>query len=276
MVIKMNYKRFVVGVTLSAFVCFLSGSAFSDDVNFSEGRRGLYIGSQYKVGVPNFSNFSAEETIPGITKKIFAMDLSKSKISEHDSFTRQYDPTYASSFAGFSGIIGYYVNDFRVEFEGSYENFEPERQWYPESSQSYKFFSLSRDTTCQDNNFIVLENNGVVNKSINVSVCYDVAGGNIPLAPYMCAGVGADYIKFLGISLPKFSCQVKFGVNYPLNVNTMLFCGGYYHKVVGNKYERVEIAYHPGTLTNVPKTTSASATLNTDYFGWEVGFRFTL
>nr|AAK28700.1 major outer membrane protein P30-20 [Ehrlichia canis] len=275
MVIKMNYKRFVVGVTLSTFVFFLSDGAFSD-ANFSEGRRGLYIGSQYKVGIPNFSNFSAEETIPGITKKIFALGLDKSEINTHSNFTRSYDPTYASSFAGFSGIIGYYVNDFRVEFEGSYENFEPERQWYPENSQSYKFFALSRNATNSDNKFIVLENNGVADKSLNVNVCYDIASGSIPLAPYMCAGVGADYIKFLGISLPKFSYQVKFGVNYPLNVNTMLFGGGYYHKVVGDRYERVEIAYHPTALSDVPRTTSASATLNTDYFGWEIGFRFAL
>ncbi|AHX03219.1 surface antigen family protein [Ehrlichia chaffeensis str. Heartland] len=271
----MNYKKFVVGVALATLLSFLPDNSFSD-ANVPEGRKGFYVGTQYKVGVPNFSNFSAEETLPGLTKKIFALGLDKSGISSHSNFTQAYNPTYASNFAGFGGVIGYYVNDFRVEFEGAYENFEPERQWYPEGGESHKFFALSRESTVQDNKFIVLENDGVIDRSLNVNFCYDIAHGSIPLAPYMCAGVGADYVKFLGISLPKFSYQVKFGVNYPVSVNVMLFGGGYYHKVIGNRYERVEIAYHPAGLSEHPKTTSASATLDTDYFGWEVGMRFTL
>ncbi|KJV63495.1 MULTISPECIES: P44/Msp2 family outer membrane protein [Ehrlichia] len=271
----MNYKKFVIGVALSTLLSFLPYNAFSG-TNIPEGGNGLYIGTQYRVGVPNFSSFSVQETLPGLTKRIFALGFSESDITTHSGFKQVYNPTYASNFAGFSGVVGYYVDDFRIEFEGSYENFEPERQWYPEGSESYKFFALSRSDTMAENKFIVLENNGVMNKSLNVNFCYDVAHGYVTLAPYVCAGVGVDYIKFLGISLPKFSYQVKFGVNYPVSVNIMLFGGGYYHKVVGNKYERVEIAYHPSSFADVPKVTSASATLGTDYFGWEVGMRFAL
>ena len=274
----MNYKKFVLSVALSTLFSFLPNNSFSD-VIIPEEKRGFYIGTQYRVGVPNFSDFSAEETIPGLTKKIFALGFDQTDITKHTSFTQVYNPTYASSFSSFSGVMGCYFNNVRIEFEGSYSNFEPERQLYPEGSQSHKFFALSRDgdeNTAANNKFIVLENNGVIDRSLNVNLCYDVVRGSVPLAPYMCAGIGADYIKFLGISLPKFSYQVKFGVNYPVKNDVMLFGGGYYHKVMGSRYERVEIAYHPSGLTDVPKTTSASANLDTDYFGWEVGIRFTL
>ncbi|MGN7618842.1 MAG: P44/Msp2 family outer membrane protein [Ehrlichia sp.] len=253
----------------------MPNNSFSDVVVSGE-KRGFYIGTQYKVGVPNFSDFSAAETIPGLTVGIFALDYDAADITKSSSFTRAYDPTYASSFNGFSGVMGCYFNNIRVEFEGSYSSFEPERQFYPEGSNSYKFFALSRGRdSVQDKKFVVLENNGVIDRALNVNFCYDVTGGSVPLSPYVCAGVGADYIKFLGISLPKFSYQVKFGVNYPVSGSVILFGGGYYHKVIGSKYERVEVAHHPA-IEEPPKITSASANLSTGYFGWEVGIRFAL
>nr|ABO36257.1 Omp-1-17 [Ehrlichia ewingii] len=268
----MNYKKFVLSVALSTLFSFLPDSSFSDVV-VSEEKRGFYVGTQYRVGVPNFSNFSAAETIPGLTKKIFALSYDATDITKETSFKQAYDPTYASSFNSFSGVMGCYFNSMRIEFEGSYSHFESERQFYREGSNNYKFFALSREETITSKKFVVLENNGVIDRSLNVNFCYDITRGDVPLAPYVCAGVGADYIKFLGISLPKFSYQVKFGVNYPVKSNIMLFGGGYYHKVVGSKYERVEIAYHP-SIEEAPKITSASANLNTDHFGCEVGIRF--
>ena len=57
----------------------------------------------------------------------------------------------------------------------------------------------------------------------------------------------------------------------------MLFGGGYYHKVIGNKYNRVKAAYHhPRNVINQnPKITFVSANLDIDYFGYEVGVRFS-
>ena len=277
----MSYKKFVLGVALSTLFSFLPNGALSDLI-LPEEKSGFYVGSQYRIGVPNFSNFEAEETIPGVTKKIFALGIGKNDITKPDSFTQTYSPTYASSFSSFSGVVGHYFNNIRIEFEASYSNFEPDRQLYPEGSQSHKFFALSRSDnagtsiTVQNNGFIVLENNGLIDRSLNLNFCYDIAGGHVPLAPYMCAGIGADYVKFLGISLPKFSYQLKFGVNYPVNNDFMLFGGLYYHKVVGSRYERVEIAYHPSGLSAAPKTTSASANLDASYFGCEIGIRFAL
>ncbi|GAT76743.1 Map1-related protein [Ehrlichia ruminantium] len=282
---EMNYKEFVLGVTLSALLFSLLPQRAISDMDVSENRSRFYAGVQYRTGIPNFDNFSASETIPGLTKGVYGLDLdlSKSDITKRANFTRLYNPTYSTSSTGIGGMFGYYFDNIRMEFETSYSNFGIERQWYTEGSQSHKFCAVSRQDNAAPNtdlnnnrDFVVLENNGVKIRTLNVNFCYDVAHGNIPLAPYVCAGIGGDYVKFIGVSLPKFSYQLKFGVNYPLSIRTMLFGGGYYHKVMGSKYDRVKVVYHPVQLSTVPKMTFVSANLDIDYFGCEVGIRFFL
>ncbi|QGR03863.1 P44/Msp2 family outer membrane protein [Ehrlichia ruminantium] len=279
---KMNYKKFILGVTLNALLFSLLPERAVSNTDITENGNRFYAGIQYKAGIPHFDDFSASETIPGLTKGVYGLglDLAKSDITKRSNFTRVYNPTYSTSSTGLGAMFGYYFDNVRVELETSYLNFGIERQWYPEGSESHKFCAVARKDNAStnlenDHEFVVLENDGVKVKTLNINFCYDVAHGNIPLAPYVCAGIGGDYIKFIGVSLPKFSYQLKFGVNYPMSSRTMLFGGGYYHKVIGNQYNMVKLAYHH-ELSAMPKFTYVSANLDVGYFGCEIGIRFFL
>ena len=158
----MNYKKFVLSITLNALLFSLLPGRAVSNVNIYESNR-FYTGIQYRAGIPNFDNFSASETIPGLTNGVYGLDLdlTKSDITKLANFTRLYHPTYSTSFAGVAGVFGYYFDNVRVELETSYSSFGIERQWYPEKSHSHKFCAVARSSNLSNvsEGFVVLENN---------------------------------------------------------------------------------------------------------------------
>ncbi|KJV69409.1 P44/Msp2 family outer membrane protein [Candidatus Neoehrlichia procyonis] len=280
----MSYKK----LRLVIFIIFcMIGEGFSVESFSQQGVNGsFYISGQYKPGISVFSNFYANETLPTSNTKgkyVYGLDVNYRYMvpgMTNSDFTRVLqDINYDNNLLGFAFSVGYYYyNNLRIEFECAFENFNPSQGNYKFENHQYfavPYCTEARESSCvplQTNKFVVLKNEGIFLGSGIVSICYDVMY-NEGLYPYICGGAGVESVSFLKIKEPKFAYQAKFGMNYYVNSNVMIFCGGYYHGIAGNEYRRIPVYAYPDNSRTI---TDISAQLDTAYFGLEIGLRLLL
>ncbi|ABD44654.1 major outer membrane protein OMP-1H [Ehrlichia chaffeensis str. Arkansas] len=298
----MNHKSmlFTIGTALISLLS-LPNVSFSGIINNNANNLGIYISGQYKPSVSVFSNFSVKETnfttqqLVALKKDIDSVDISTnadSGINNPQNFTIPYIPKFQDNAASFSGALGFfYARGLRLEMEGSYEEFDVKNPGgYTKVKDAYRYFALAREMqsgqTCPKHKetsgiqphgiyHTVMRNDGVSISSVIINGCYNFTLSNLPISPYMCVGMGIDAIQFFDSLHIKFAHQSKLGITYPLSSNVHLFADSYYHKVIGNKFKNLRVQ-HVYELQQVPKVTSAVATLDIGYFGGEVGVRFIL
>ncbi|QGR02937.1 P44/Msp2 family outer membrane protein [Ehrlichia ruminantium] len=283
--INMNYKKILVRSALISLMSFLPYQSFADPVNSSNmgnenSKEGFYISAKYNPSIPHFRKFSAEETpIYGTespTKKVFGLKKDGS-IKTFGDFTRT-DVSFDAQnnfISGFSGSIGYIMDGPRVEIEAAYQKFNPKNpNNETDTSDYYKYDALSRADVMTDKKYVVLKNDGIAFSSLMFNACYDITAEGVPFIPYACAGIGADLISIFDDINLKFAYQGKIGISYPITPEISAFIGGYYHGLIGNKFNKIPVKL-PVTLTDAPQSTSASVTLDAGYFGGELGVRFT-
>ncbi|KYW93863.1 P44/Msp2 family outer membrane protein [Ehrlichia ruminantium] len=283
--INMNYKKILVRSALISLMSFLPYQSFAEPVSSNNignenAKEGFYISAKYNPSIPHFRKFSAEETPvygkDSPTKKVFGLKKEGS-ITKYSDFTRT-DISFEGQnnfISGFSGSIGYIMDGPRVEIEAAYQKFNPKNPANEtDTSDYYKHYGLSRAEAMADKKYVVLTNNGVTFSSLMFNACYDITAEGVPFIPYACAGIGADLISIFDDINLKFAYQGKIGISYPITPEISAFIGGYYHGVIGNKYNKVPVKL-PVTLTDAPQSTSASVTLDAGYFGGELGVRFT-
>ncbi|AHX09281.1 P44/Msp2 family outer membrane protein [Ehrlichia chaffeensis] len=294
----MNHKSmfFTIG---TALICLLSLPNVSFSGITDNNAIGIYISGQYKPSVSVFSNFSVKETnfptqqLVALKKDIDSVEVSANAdqgISKPENFTIPYIPKFQDNAASFSGALGFfYSRGLRLEIEGSYEEFDVENPGgYTKVRDAYRYFALARKMensqsypkvkeSSEPNGIYhtVMRNNGLSISSVIINGCYNFTLGNLPILPYMCIGMGIDAIQFFDVLHIKFAHQSKLGITYPLSSNVHLFADSHYHKVIGNKFKNLSVQ-HVYELQEVPKVTSAVATLDIGYFGGEVGVRFIL
>ncbi|AHX03226.1 surface antigen family protein [Ehrlichia chaffeensis str. Heartland] len=283
----------------TAIVCLslLPGISFSETINSSIKKQpGLYISGQYKPSVSVFSNFSVRETnVP--TKQLIALKKeidsvaidttgnANAGISKPENFTIPYTAEFQDNVANFNGAIGYsFPDSLRIEIEGFHEKFDVKNPGgYTQVKDAYRYFALARDLKNgafqpKENNtgiyHTVMKNDGLSILSTMVNICYDFSVDELPVLPYMCAGMGINAIEFFDALHVKFAYQGKLGISYQLFTKVNLFLDGYYHQVIGNQFKNLNVN-HVYILKESPKVTSAVATLDIAYFGGEVGIRFT-
>ncbi|AHX05142.1 surface antigen family protein [Ehrlichia chaffeensis str. Liberty] len=280
----------------TAVACLLlsPGISFSETINNSAKKQpGLYISGQYKPSVSVFSNFSVKETnVP--TKQLIALkkdinsvavdSTASTGIGKPDNFTIPYTVEFQDNVANFNGAIGYSFSDgLKIEIEGFHEKFDVKNPGgYTNVKDAYRYFALARDLKtdsfqpkAKDSGIYhtVMKNDGLSILSTMVNVCYDFSLGELPVLPYICAGMGINAIEFFDALHVKFAYQSKLGINYQLFTKVNLFVGGYYHQVIDNQFKNLNVN-HVDTLAKSPKVTSAVATLDIAYFGGEAGVRF--
>lgn len=291
----MSKKRFIIIGT--ALTLLLPNASFSEVIISNNRHSVLYVSGQYKPGISHFRKFSVKETnAPTIQLVGLKHDVTsiKKTINTSTNFNVPYKVTFQNDIISFSGAIGYSSSKGpRVELEGSYEEFDVIDPGDYLIKDAHRYFAVPRamndsiPTTPNDKKFTVMRNDGISIASVMFNGCYDIPLSKLGMSPYICAGIGGDFIEFFDVLHIKPAYQGKIGINYSLFVKANLFIDGYYHKVIGKQFNNLSVQ-HVVTLKTLtteagdaevsaktdPTTAYAVAILNVGYFGGEIGMRF--
>ncbi|MCZ6902518.1 MAG: P44/Msp2 family outer membrane protein [Rickettsia endosymbiont of Ixodes persulcatus] len=277
----MNKKQFITIGTTLAYLLLLPSISFSEvNNNVTSQPSGLYISGQYKPGISHFNKFSVKETYHDTAQLIGLKHqaVSINSFNTNTDFNVPYKVTFQNNITSFSGAIGYSDSTGpRFELEGSYEKFDVTDPGDCVVKDTYRYFALAREVTSNNpstGKFTVMKNDGVSIASVMFNGCYDISLKDLEISPYVCAGIGGDFIEFFDALHIKLAYQGKLGLNYYLSTRTSLFIDGYYHKVIGNQFHNLNVR-HVVDLSTDPKPVYAVATLNIGYFGGEIGVRLT-
>ena len=272
-------KIITTGITLACLL--LPNISFSETTNNGIDKYSrLYISGQYKPGFSYFNKFSVRET-DHYTKKLIGLKhdaISIDDLKTHSNFNIAYDNvTFQNNIISFSGAIGYSDSTgARFELEGSYEEFDVTDPGDCIVKDIYRYFALARTVDSSSpqsgGKYTVMRNDGVSITSVIFNGCYDLSLEDLEISPYVCIGIGGDFIEFFDALHIKLAYQGKLGISYSFSTRSSLFIDGYYHQVIGNQFNNLNVQ-HVVELHDAPKATSAIATLNVSYFGGEVGIR---
>ncbi|CEI84726.1 Surface antigen msp4 [Ehrlichia minasensis] len=277
------YKLYYLSFAISLAQLLFPGFAFSIDQN--NNIHGSYITVKYQPTISNFKNFHIKETDfdtedpVGFNTVVPNTDLSSLIIHYNFSALRHKDSYkfYDNDLSGLALSIGLLVKNLRIEFEGSYKNFDTKRLVRYNSREGHKFFAIPRTTTIHEmpsaNDYTVAKNNGISIISNIINLCSETKYKNF--TPYICLGIGGDFIEIFDVMRVKFTYQGKVGVSYPITSRLVLSISGQYHKVIGNKFEFLPLI-QPVELKQVPEGKCATALLTLDlkYFSSEIGLSF--
>ncbi|AHX05139.1 surface antigen family protein [Ehrlichia chaffeensis str. Liberty] len=278
----MNCKKFFITTALVSLISFLPGILFSDPVQDDNVGGNFYISGKYVPSASHFGVFSAkEEKNPTVALYGLKQDWNGVSASSHvdaDFNNKGYSFKYENNpFLGFAGAIGYSMGGPRVEFEVSYETFDVKNQGGNYKNDAHRYCALDRkatSTSATANNYVLLKNEGLLDISLMLNVCYDIINENIPFSPYMCAGVGTDLISMFKAINPKISYQGKLGLSYSINPEASVFIGGHFHKVAGNEFRDISTLKAFATPSSAATPDLATVTLSVCHFGVELGGRF--
>ncbi|AAZ68936.1 P44/Msp2 family outer membrane protein [Ehrlichia canis] len=276
----MNKKKIITVGTTLAYLLLSPNISFSEVINNDTDKYSrLYISGQYKPGFSYFNKFSVRET-DHFTKALIGLRhdaISTKNLTTNTDFNTLYKVTFQNNIISFSGAIGYSDSTgVRFELEGSYEEFDVTDPGDCIIKDTYRYFALARKTSGNHPNdngeYTVMRNDGVSITSVIFNGCYDLSLKELEISPYVCIGIGGDFIEFFDALHIKLAYQGKLGISYSFSTRTNLFIDCYYHRVIGNQFNNLNVQ-HVVELTEAPKATSAIATLNVSYFGGEVGIR---
>ena len=289
MVKKFNLVNAVLALSLFLFP-FQSFTISINDNSVTQ-KTGLYISGQYKPSISYFKNFSVAENnkimdLIGLNTGVAY--ITETTLQDNTKFDIPYIAKFKNNFTNFSSAIGYYSGQgVRLEIEGSYGNFDVANCKHCLIKDANRYFALVREKEnnkfspkAHDGNngnktsyYTFMKNNGISIASVMMNSCYDFSFSNAKISPYICVGIGGDFIEFFETTYIKFACQGKIGINYTISSSISIFTDGYYHKVINNQFKNLHVKY-PYKLKDSPTITSATAKLNIGYFGGEVGMRF--
>nr|AAO12957.1 28kDa outer membrane protein gene 17 [Ehrlichia chaffeensis] len=275
----MNCKKFFITTALVSLMSFLPGISFSDTVQGDSVSGNFYISGKYMPSASHFGVFSAKEE-KNATVAMYGLkqDWNGASASGHtdaDFNNKGYSFKYEDNpFLGFAGAIGYSMGSPRIEFEVSYETFDVKNQGNNYKNDAHKYCALDYQgsTNATQNKYVLLKNEGLLDISFMLNVCYDITDESIPFSPYICAGVGTDLISMFEAINSKISYQGKLGLSYSISPEASVFVGGHFHKVIGNEFRDIPTLKAFATSTATPDL--AIVTLSVCHFGVELGGRF--
>ncbi|AAZ68930.1 P44/Msp2 family outer membrane protein [Ehrlichia canis] len=280
------YKLYYLSFIISLAQLLFSGFAFSIDKN--NNIHGSYITIKYQPTISNFKNFHIKETDfdteDPIGFDIIAPNTNFDFLKHNYNFSVLYHKDsykfYENDLSGLALSIGLLVKNLRIEFEGSYKNFDTKRLAYYHSREGHKFFAIPRTSNFgvipNEDNYTVAKNNGISIISNIINLCSETKFKNF--TPYICLGIGGDFIEIFDVMRVKFTYQGKVGISYPITPKLVLSISGQYHKVIGNKFKFLPLI-QPVALKrtdNSPedKDVTALLTLDLEHFSSEIGLSF--
>ena len=295
-------KLHCLSFILLLIACFPPVPAFSHG---NSNITGSYITIKYQPSISNFRNFHIKETDFDTKNPIGLTTYAKNSQSNilfnyNFYLPRQSDSykSYGNDLLGFGMSIGLLVRNLRIEFEGSYNKFDVKPLIGYAYKDGHRYFAIPREKTnnglaptsslifinTQEQDYYteylgytVAKNNGINIASNMVNLCYESAKYN-NLKPYLCLGIGGDFIELFDVMRIKFAYQGKVGISYPITQRLVLSINGQYHKVIGNKFKFLPLI-QPVPLrreqkSQVEQHVTALLTLDISYFSSDVGLSF--
>ncbi|AUO55132.1 hypothetical protein C1I72_04725 [Ehrlichia canis] len=281
----MNYAKVFILVCIIFLFPSLSfatnNNYFVHEIGKSIGH--FYIGVQYKPGTPHFNRFSIADDS---TFNLFAISHTKdylfsystevqdlfslpqeqqnllhyatggsttlNTLKDRNKFIPGYNPTYTDNLLGVGGIVGYSINNLRIELEAFYEKFNIKAPTgYNYDTEYFAIATVVYKDKTKPVYYYCMKNTGIILSSFLVNTCYDFTLKIAKkIAPYLCLGVGGDFIDFLGQTRLKASYQAKAGLSYAISPNLTFFVDGSFHGYMNNQF--------PGLLVDYPADISVS------------------
>ncbi|KJV69417.1 P44/Msp2 family outer membrane protein [Candidatus Neoehrlichia procyonis] len=233
---------------------------------------GLYVSAYYSPTLSLIKNFTIGEH-NNITKAVFGYkkdktgnDINTTNIASFaiNNPEFQYGDNLLSAF---HGAIGCFLkSNLRGELEIGYENFSA-----VPNNEMYNVYALSRNSAISSSQYVTVKIDAINTVSLMANTCYDFINANI--VPYICAGLGGNFVKITHNIVPKFSYKIKLGTTFKFNPKILIAIGGFYHGIFGNKYKYL-LVDQPVQLSHTLNLNNAIAEFNFSYFGGEIGVRF--
>ncbi|AHC39602.1 P44/Msp2 family outer membrane protein [Ehrlichia muris] len=282
----MSYAKVFILICLIFLLPSLSFATIGND-SFKNNSGYFYIGGEYKPGIPNFNRFSVTNSnikglasltqehrniLPYMTQDTALFNLLK----DNNNFTLPYDPAYTKNLLGAGGVVGYSLDNFRIELEAFYEKFNikaPSGYFYDNFDEYFALIPTITTTYSkwsEQSKHYCMKNTGITLSPFIVNACYDFTlkkASNI--APYLCFGAGGNFIDFLDQTNFKFAYQAKVGISYFISSNLAFFIDGSFHGHFDNQFSDLLVDY-PTDL----KFTTISAKFNINFLTSSVGIRF--
>ncbi|RZB12695.1 P44/Msp2 family outer membrane protein [Ehrlichia minasensis] len=315
----MNYAKAFI---LTCIIFLFPSLSFAVDNNYFGHNIGknighFYIGVQYKPGAQRFNRFSifddnATNILALIDKKnnllyystkvnrLLSLPQEQQNLLHHatdrpttldalknkGNFIPGYHPTYTDSLLGAGGIVGYSINNFRIELEAFYEKFSIKVTTGYNYDTEYLIIGTAINSNSQPTHYHCMKNTGIVLSPFLVNACYDFTLKiTKKIAPYLCLGVGGDFIDFLGQTSLKSFYQAKAGVSYAISPNLTFFVDGSFHGHMNNQFSGLLVDYpfdqsqtfklsSYESPTTYQEFTTMLAKLNVIFLTGSIGIRF--
>ncbi|UQD54277.1 P44/Msp2 family outer membrane protein [Anaplasma phagocytophilum] len=281
-------ERIVGRKSVSALVIFcmilcVPFQAFSHEStdNFKSKNR-LYFAGTYKISVPNFGSLEVEESnshVPNVgtvLRKSMKGNVLVS-IEKHKSFDAYYkEEFYSNDYFGFSGSIGYAINNFRIEVEGMNSEFKIKAGKGSVHKDDAFYIALVRERTISNNNYVVVKNKSVAVTSVALSLCYDIKSLSDIVISYLCFGVSGNAVDLLETRKLTHGYYGRIGAGFLVTRDILLSVGGYYHRLHANEFSGLKLFIPASTAREMrPAPTSAHAKMDIAYLGVEMSLRYS-
>ncbi|VVC35272.1 Outer membrane protein/outer membrane enzyme PagP, beta-barrel,Surface antigen msp4 [Cinara cedri] len=154
-----------------------------------------------------------------------------------------YKPKYKSSLLAGGIAAGYTMEGIRAEFEVFYSNLGVDGSDYKASAggadapDNAKKFGKKTGLTEADTANATGINDGFKSIVAMVNAYYDVDLSEIPVTPYVGAGVGVSRTTFVGNSHYKLAYQAKAGVSYAVTPEIKVYGGYRYFGMYGAEFK---------------------------------------
>ncbi|MDD9361478.1 MAG: P44/Msp2 family outer membrane protein, partial [Anaplasma sp.] len=230
--------------------------------------------------VPNFGSLEVEESnsyVPNVgtvlRKSIKGNVLVN--IEKHKSFDAYKEEFYSNDYFGFSGSIGYSINNFRIEVEGMNSEFKIKAGKGSVHEDDAFYVALVRERTISNNNYVVVKNKSLAVTSVALSLCYDIKAVTDTIISYLCFGVTGNAVDLLETRKLTHGYYGRIGAGFLVTRDIMLSVGGYYHRLHANDFSGLKL-FIPAEAANEmrPLPTSAHAKMNIAYLGAEMSLRY--
>lgn len=248
----MNCKKFFSATALVALLG-LSHSAFSDSIDLMEDEESTYYVRAHWNG--NFFNFMNGQELKYKDGNDFQSLHSKNKENGNDQGS--YKPNYTPSLIAGGAAVGYTMDGIRVELEGFYSTLKVNGSGYKESTtdkpENAKLFGTNSAN-------LTGKNEGFSNITGIVNAYYDIdLGEDMPVTPYVGAGLGLSRVSFAGNNYWKPTLQLKGGVSYAVTPEIKVYGGYRGFLVYSNEFGDVNMTKTnssgtPSTTTEEKKT----------------------
>ncbi|MEH0831772.1 P44/Msp2 family outer membrane protein [Anaplasma bovis] len=281
----MNYRELLMRSFSAAAICacslLISQSSFASSTDYdsmsgvnSVMGGSFYVSGSYSPAFPAIASFDVREADKEASYiKSYGKNLTVLNISDPLNFSQDGHPfKFAKSLlTSFDGATGYAIGGARVEVEASYKKFNTLAEGEYKNNDAPNLAAVVRDPVITADNFFVLNIDKITDISVMLNACYDVLHTDLPVSPYVCAGLGASFVDIAKHVTGKFAYRGKVGVSYQLTPEISLIAGGYYHGIFDESYEGIPASNH----VRVEGDAKANIKANIANYGFNLGAKFT-